>query len=863
MTTATATISPDICYHCGEDCLSESVAFDDKAFCCSGCKSVYQILDESGLCSYYDLEANPGINLKNTRHRARFDYLEDEEVIDRISDFRDQNKLSLTLYIPNIHCTSCVWLLENLQKLDSGVLQSGVNFLKKELSLLIDTEKTTLRDVVEQLVTIGYEPEIRLEKLDSKTEKSHRNRSLWLKMGVAGFSFGNIMLFSFPDYLDTTGTGLGDNFHIFFGALNIILALPVLVYSSSDYLKSAFAALNQGGVNLDVPISIGIVALFSRSVYEIITMTGTGYMDSFTGLIFFLLIGKLVQQKTFHRLSFDRDYRSYLPIAVNVIDKNGDEKSVSLDKLMPGKEIHLRNQELVPCDATLLSEKAYMDYSFITGESEPVSVTMGERIFAGGRLIGTSALLKTKEKVTNSYLTKLWNHEAFTNNDKELKLTTFADKISPYFTVAVLGIAFFSGLYWLQTAGMEPALSVFTAVLIIACPCALALSTPFTLGSTLNIFSLNGLFVKNHLLIENLSKATSIVFDKTGTLTNADAAEVHFHGNDLKEAEKSWVRSACRNSIHPLSRKITEHIQTDIARDSVTKGSKSRGNLPSMTTGLHQGDRVVEYQPNSISTLVTPRDNRPVISSFDEIPGKGIFAVIAGNHVVLGSRQFLSEQSELDITEIPKNEFSGSTVHLMINGDYKGFFGIRSGMRNGISDLLQTIKEKFSTYLLSGDNEGQKDEFTNYFGASGSLLFNQKPEEKLDFITSLQKNNEHVVMVGDGLNDAGALRKSDFGIALSDDVSSFSPACDAILEGNSLHKLKKFIGFSKASMKIIIASFVLSLLYNTIGLGFAITGHLSPLVAAILMPLSSISVMIFTFLTTRYVARKRGLAIWR
>ncbi|MFD2532762.1 heavy metal translocating P-type ATPase [Gracilimonas halophila] len=818
MATVTATISSDVCYHCGEDCCADSVAFDNKDFCCTGCKSAYQILDKSGLCSYYDLEANPGINLKNTKHRARFDYLEDDEVIDRISDFRDPNKLSLTLFIPNIHCTSCVWLLENLQKLDSGVLQSGVNFLKKELSLLIDTEKSTLRDVVEQLVTIGYEPEIRLEKLDSKTEKSHQNRSLWLKMGVAGFAFGNIMLFSFPDYLDTTGTGLGGNFHIFFGALNIILALPVLVYSSSDYLKSAFAALSQRGVNLDVPISIGIVALFSRSVYEIITMTGTGYMDSFTGLIFFLLIGKLVQQKTFHRLSFDRDYRSYLPIAVNVLNDNSEEYSVSLDKLIPGKKMRLRNQELIPCDSTLLSDEAFMDYSFITGESEPVSVRKGERVFAGGRLIGNAALFNTEEKVTNSYLTKLWNHEAFQNNEKELKLTTFADKISPYFTIVVLGIAFFAGLYWLQTAGVEPALSVFTAVLIIACPCALALSTPFTLGSALNVLSLNGLFIKNHLLIENLSKATSIVFDKTGTLTESDSAEVTFLGDVLSSQEKTLVKSACKNSIHPLSRKVANSIESSF---------------------LHQP------------------------TNFEEQPGKGIFSEIDDTLICLGSRSFLAEKTRMKLQEIPESNFNGSTVHLSINGVYKGFFGIRAGIRDGISNLLQSIKEKFSIYLLSGDNEAQKLEFTDYFGANKSLLFNQKPEEKLDFITQLQNNGEQVIMVGDGLNDAGALRKSDFGIALADDISSFTPACDAILEGNSFKKLDSFIKFSNQSMNIIIASFVLSLLYNTIGLAFAITGNLSPLVAAILMPLSSISVMVFTFTTTRFFARKGGLTIWK
>lgn len=821
MNIAKTTISRrDVCFHCGELCAESAVQIEDKYFCCAGCKTAYQILDESGLCSYYDLESHPGINLKSPKSRARFDYLEDQEVIERISDFQNDKQLSVTLYIPNIHCTSCVWLLENLQKLDDGVLQSTVNFMKRELSLLVDTEKTSLRNIVEQLTTIGYEPEIRLDKLDTKTSKSHQNRSLWLKLGVAGFAFGNIMLFSFPDYLDLSGSGVGTHFRIFFGALNIILALPVLLYSSSDYLKSAFAALSQRGVNLDVPISIGIVALFTRSVYEIVTGIGTGYMDSFTGLIFFLLIGKLIQQKTFNRLSFDRDYRSYLPIAVNSIDASGAEKSVSLDKLKPGMDIRLRNQELVPCDSVLLSEKAFVDYSFITGESDPQEVNKGDHVFAGARLTGTSATLRTEQEVENSYLTKLWNHEAFTNNDKELKLTSFADLISPYFTVSVLGISALAGMYWLSASGMEMALSVFTAVLIIACPCALALSTPFTLGSALNILSLNGLFVKNHLLLENLSKATSIVFDKTGTLTNKQDKDINYKGTELSEEQKRLVLSACQQSIHPVSRKIVEYL--------------------------------IDEMENTI---------RP--DSFYEVSGKGIFASFGNNMICLGSRTFVSEQTNIPLNEIPAAEFNGTTAHLAIDGNYFGTFSFKARIRDGIANLLNSLKSTFKTFLISGDNESQRKDFAGLFGMKESLLFNNSPEEKLEFINNLQKDDQKVVMVGDGLNDAGALKKSDFGIALSDDISSFSPACDAILEGDSLKNLREFITFSQTCMKIIIASFVLSLLYNTIGLGFAISGHLSPLVAAILMPLSSVSVMVFTFLTTRYTANKLGLAIWK
>lgn len=821
MSDVKTTISKDLCFHCGEQCDQSSIHLEDKHFCCTGCKTAFQILDESGLCNYYDLESNPGISLKSSAARARFDYLEDEDVIERISDFKSDNQLSVTLNIPNIHCTSCVWLLENLQRLDEGVLRTTVNFLKRELSLLIDTEKTNLRNVVEQLTTIGYEPEIRLDKLDTKSPRAHQNRSLWLKLGVAGFAFGNIMLFSFPDYLDMGNNALGLQFRVFFGALNIILALPVLIYSSSDYLKSAFAALSQRGVNLDVPISIGIVALFSRSVYEIVTGIGTGYMDSFTGLIFFLLIGKLIQQKTFDRLSFDRDYRSYLPIAVNVINSSGIEKSVSLDKLKAGMEIRLRNQELIPCDSVLLSKKAFMDYSFITGESEPVQVNQGDLIYAGARLSGASASLRTEEEVKNSYLTKLWNHEAFTNTNKELKLTSFADRISPYFTVSVLGIAAFAGMYWLTAAGVEIALSVFTAVLIIACPCALALSTPFTLGSTLNILSLNGLFVKNYLLLENLSKATAFVFDKTGTLTNKEAAGIDFHGLDLSNEQKRLILSACKQSVHPVSRKIVQYLEKDTIKP---------------------------IEPGS----------------FFEVSGKGVFASLSGHMICVGSRDFILDQTNLPPAEIPAQDFSGTVSHLAVDGAYLGYFGIKAGLRDGMTQLLQTLKSSFQTFLISGDNESQRDEFSGHFtDVERSLYFNKSPEDKLEFIKNLQKNSEKVVMVGDGLNDAGALKQSDFGIALSDDISSFSPACDAILEGRALKKLSTFTRFSKSSMKIILASFVLSLLYNTIGLGFAISGHLSPLVAAILMPLSSISVMVFTFLTTRYSANKLGLDIWK
>ncbi len=773
---------------------------------------VYEILNDNELGTYYCLEDQPGISFKKYQSSKRFDYLEDASVIDRLVDFRNNGFISASFYIPNIHCTSCVWLLENLFKLNDGITKSSVNFLKRELSISFDEEKISLREVIELLASIGYEPELRLEKLDNN-EAASPNRRLWLKLGVAGFAFGNIMLFSFPEYLSGSTLNTQGSFHIFFGILNILLALPVLLYSSNDYLKSAWAAVKQGGINLDVPISIGILALFSRSVYEIITGVGAGYMDSFTGLVFFLLIGRMIQKKTYERLSFDRDYKSYLPISVTFLDEEGNERSTSIDKLTEGMQMLIRNRELVPADAELLSDSCYVDYSFITGESDPVEVQQGETVYAGGKIIGPSVTLKAIKEVSNSYLTKLWNNAAFEDHQQNRKVSSLADRISPHFTLAVIGIAITAGILWLPTS-TEMALTVSTAVLIIACPCALALSTPFTLGSALNILSRNGLYIKGIEVIEQLANTTSVVFDKTGTLTKADQAEVSFNGK-ITEHEQALIANACRQSMHPLSQKIASNIkapQLDVTR-------------------------------------------------INEQINKGITAAVEGQSLVIGSKLFLEEQLPQHIPT-PNHDKAVSVVHIAIDGEWKGWFAIGNSYRGGIKDMLFTFKERFSTFLLSGDNDSQKKQFAPYFGKD-SLRFDQTPQQKLEFIKDLQQHGHNIIMIGDGLNDAGALQQSDFGIALTDNVSSFTPACDAIMDGKSLRRLNTFINFSQRSITIIKLSFGLSLLYNIVGLSFAVAGQLSPLVAAILMPLSSISIMVFTTVSTHLAAKKMGLASWK
>jgi Cu+-exporting ATPase len=248
------------------------------------------------------------------------------------------------------------------------------------------------------------------------------------------------------------------------------------------------------------------------------------------------------------------------------------------------------------------------------------------------------------------------------------------------------------------------------------------------------------------------------------------------------------------------------------------------------------------------------------VTKFDEIPGLGITGVAYGNTIKVGSKDFVLEATfnkrEIKIIQ-PYNHTT--TIYISINDELLGYFTVTNSYREGISEIIRSLSSKYKLSLLSGDNEGEKSNLLKFFNNDNELLFNQSPEDKLKFVQSQQHSGNKVLMIGDGLNDAGALKQSDVGIAVTEDISSFSPACDAILDASNLNLLPKFLNYSQSAIKIIYISFVISFLYNLIGLSFAIQGMLSPLIAAILMPLSSISVVLFATVSTNLLAKKRGL----
>lgn len=789
------------CYHCGDECPDKEIKINDKYFCCNGCKTVYEILEANNLCNYYSLDEKPGVK-KNTLLKRNYDFLEDKDLINNLIDFTDGKISKITFIIPQMHCSSCIWILENLYKLDNGVIHSEVNFLQKKVFIKYKESETSLKNIVELLDSIGYEPDLNLQE-ENKEKKIDLNKKLWYKIGVAGFCFGNIMLLSFPEYLSFTDFAT-EELKIIFGYINIVLALPVFFYSASEYYLSALKGLRKKIVNIDVPITIGISVLFFRSIFEILTHADAGYLDSLAGLVFFLLIGKLFQNKTYDTLNFERNYKSYFPIAVTIF-KNGKETTIPVEKLITGQRIIIKNNELIPADSVLIKGSANIDYSFVTGESTPEHKTNGELIYAGGRQIGSAIEVETIKEISQSYLTQLWNNKAFDKNYKS-NIDSLVNSVSKNFTAAVISIALISFFYWLPQ-NFELAFNAFTAVLIIACPCALALSTPFTLGSTLRIFGRNKFYLKNTHIIEKLSKITNIVFDKTGTITESKNVNVSYVGNELSGYEKMLVKSLVRNSSHPLSGNIYNFLETGYFN---------------------------------------------LIEDFKEITGKGIVGTIDGNYIKVGSAEFVSSKNN-------GNNLSGTKIFISINNEEKGFYKTSNQYRKGLKEIINSFGNKFNLFLLSGDNDSEKENLKNIFNENTVILFKQSPQNKLDFINGLQQKNKKVLMIGDGLNDAGALRQSDVGITVSENINNFSPACDGILEAESFIKLKDFIKFSSTSKKIIIASFVISFLYNFVGLSFAVQGTLSPIIAAILMPISSITIVVFTTFSTNILAKRKGL----
>ncbi len=789
------------CYHCGDVCPSAAITYGDKIFCCNGCLQVYQLLEENGLCNYYSFDQMPGIKVKGKFLSEKYGYLDDLSVQEKLLQFKSDDSCNVTFHLPQIHCASCIYLLEHLHRIDAGITASRTDFQQKKIFISFNPNIISLRKVVEILAFVGYEPPLNLNDISSGQKKSTDplSHKKIRNLGIAGFGFANIMMLSFPDYF--SGGAIDAELKHTFTWLCFVLSIPVLLTGGRTFFIAAYKSLRQGIVSIDAPIALATAVTFGRSYYEIISGTGTGYLDSGTGIIFLMLAGRWFQDKTYAALSFDRDHRSYFPLGATII-KNGAEQNVPATKLRPGDRLVIRNEEMVPADAVLIEGDCRMDYGFISGEQTAVPKKPGELVYAGGKQMGGTIGLVVKKPTSQSYITQLWNGPSATKNGS---VETFIHPWSRYFTLALFSVAIAAAIYWWvnDTAMILPAV---TAVLIVACPCSLLLSATFTYGNMQRIFGRKKFYLKNTGIIDSLAMVDTIVFDKTGTLTAPSAGGLFYEGEPLTLNEQRIVKTLTGYSTHPLSKRIT-------------------------------GELDVEKIPASPE-------------HFFERTGKGISARMASQDVMIGSAEMVGVSGKQRLA-------GGSTVYVKFDDHIRGCFHIGNYYREGISQLAkELLAAGYDLHVLSGDNDREREALKKLFHHKVAIRFNQSPSDKINYIRQLQAKGKKVLMAGDGLNDAGALLAANTGIAVNNDSALFTPACDGILSGDQLPRLHKFLRYAAFGKKAIVASFVLSILYNICGLSFAVAGRLSPLVAAILMPLSSVSIVLFVTITTRIAARR-------
>jgi Cu+-exporting ATPase len=497
-----------LCFHCGEACDKELIVQAEKNYCCNGCLQARMLIDNSILCAPDDENFAPEINSKRN-----WEELDIPTIAKRFIIYEDADVKHVRFTLSNIHCASCVYVLEHLHKLEPGILKTEVHFAEKTIRMVIRKE-VPLSKVARQLALVGYAPDIEsVESTSSETEKSRKFRLRALV--IAGFCFANIMLFSIPEYMDLELKN-DPNFVYFFRTINVLLSLPVFFYSSLEFYRGALSGIRNKFMHIDFPLVISLCVAYSRSLYEVISNTGSGYFDSYSGIVFFMLIGRHFQDLRTDKLGFSKSFKSYFPIVIST--KRGSAfHNIPLAEVQEQDEIEIHNHEVIPADGILLNEEAELDYAFVTGESDHKTILRGATVYAGARNCSGNIRIRVEKVMEDSHLGLLWNKEA--RKEENAERQSFTHVVAKWFTLFLMLMSF-GAFFILYPTNADKAFRALTTALIVACPCALLLSHTFTTGTALRLLAQGKLLFKNSFVLDKLATVQAFYFDKTGTVTD-------------------------------------------------------------------------------------------------------------------------------------------------------------------------------------------------------------------------------------------------------------------------------------------------------------------------------------------------------
>lgn len=756
------------CLHCGEN--------STEKFCCSGCSTAYKIINELGFQNYY--------KLREEEFSAGKIKPEITDIFD-ISEFVLSEKdgtNSVSLIVQGMHCAACIWLIESILGKQKNVINARVNLSKRTLFLSWNGEKKDGNNLIKLIQEIGYKPLPFDQEILDSTEKKY-NDGILRALAVAGFGAGNIMLFSFSLWFanqNQMGIQTRNLLHFF----SSLIALPVIIFSARPFFSSAYNSIKRGYPNMDLAISLAIFLACVVSLLETFRSADHVYFDSAVMLTFFLLIGRYLDLKARKKAFAVATEFTLLSANFGRIFEDEQIKILPSKKLCEGMILLVASGEKIAADGVVIEGESEIDTSLITGETLPKNITKNDEVFAGTINLSQPLKIRITKSPQNSLLAEIIRLSDAAQN-KKIHYIRIADHLSRFYTPAVHLLAFVTFCFWLKS-GWEDALMNATAVLIITCPCALALAVPIVQTIVISNFIRKGILVKSGEALEKVIGVDRIIFDKTGTLTIGKPKLVEI--KILCGEEKNILQLAAsltKNSKHPIAQAISEN-----------------------------------YKENLIELRV------------HENQGFGLEANFGNKILRLGRKEFCEIKSSYH------NSQNLLTCFLNYNETEAVFFfsdEIKSDAKAVIASLKEMGKK---IILLSGDSKIAVESAAKTLGIE-EFYFEQTPVSKAQFLEKMEK----FVMIGDGINDAPALALSPVSISFSRASDISQNIADIIIQGENLSPILEIINSSKKAISLMKQNLIIALLYNLIAIPFAVSGHVVPLIAAIAMSSSSLLVL--------------------
>ncbi len=796
------------CFHCGlplpaDELFEAEIDGKQRRFCCFGCQSVCKMIYESGLEGFYQ-RAPEGTRLapppELPENLSFYDL--DEIQGEYVTDLGEQREIDLL--VEGIHCAACVWLIERGMAQLPGVTSANVNLSGRRLHLRWDNTKVKLSRIMAKLGEIGYAA-VPFDPDAAEGRLKRQNRAFLFRIAFAAFAMMNMLWISIALY---TGADEGE-FRTLFYWVGMVLATPTLLYSGFPFLKGAWTGIRRAHLTMDVPIAIGASATYLYSSYSTLfnPLQGHVYFDTVVNLIFVLLVGRFLESTSKrHAVAATQRLMDLQPKVATLLE-DGAERVVPVRALKPGDRILIKAGEQVPADGTIIEGSSTINESMLTGESRPVAKSKGDSVSAGTVNVGSAIQVEVSGVLKETTLGRII-HLVEEAQASKAPIQRIADRIVPWFVTITLLLSAVTLMIWWDS-GFEKALMASVSVLIITCPCAFGMATPMAIAVASGLGARNGILIKNGEVLETLSGISHFVFDKTGTLTEGrmKVQELHLvEGVD----ERETLRLAAMAESH------SEHV----VAQAIVKKAESMGLKPRI-----EGVR-----------------------DFENRSGFGIRAEVEGRKILLGSHAWMKRNGTkvgeelVDMAE--RLEREGVTcVYMAKDGKVIALFGIADQLRSSAVPLLESLRRQgMRLTLLSGDSRQVAEAVAEKLGGM-DVIAEVLPEEKDSVIKRLQEKGEKVAMVGDGINDAPALIRADVGISLGSGTDASMESSDIVLMSDELDKVEQAVALSRRTLRTIRQNIGISLVYNSVMVPLAMMAYVTPLVAAIAMPISSLLVI--------------------